>query len=147
MSYAEWIDAGEKFTEAYQTFCLPVCKKYHLKQSALDIILFLANHPLHNTARDISRILGIKSGTVSVTLENLIQIGYLVRENDVQDRRIQRLKLTAQAAPLVQKGQQQQLFREAIAKNLTPEDLQTFARITRQLIENAEQLNHPNGSF
>lgn len=84
----------------------PVCKTYGLSPTAFDVMMFLANNPECNTARDICRIRGIKSGIASVTVEQLIGRGYLTRETDGKDRRMQRLYSTAEATPLVQAGQE-----------------------------------------
>ena len=44
----------------------PLCKEAGLPPLAMDILLFLANNPEHNTAKDICRMRGHKSGIVSV---------------------------------------------------------------------------------
>ena len=44
----------------YESFCTPLCKKYQLNQSDLDLILFIANNPMYNTAKDVCEIRGIK---------------------------------------------------------------------------------------
>ena len=38
-------------------------------------------------AKDVCEIRGIKKGIVSVTTERLVQSGYLIRKNDIHDRR------------------------------------------------------------
>lgn len=64
----------------YESFCTPLCRKYQLNQSDLDLILFIANNPMYNTAKDVCEIRGIKKGIVSVTTERLVQSGYLIRK-------------------------------------------------------------------
>ncbi len=92
-------------------------------------MMFLANNPECNTARDICRIRGIKSGIASVTVEQLIGRGYLTRETDGKDRRMQRLYSTAEATPLVQAGQEaQRRFEEAIRQGLTDGELGDLCR-------------------
>ena len=110
----------------YRAYCQPVCKTYGLSPTAFDVMMFLANNPECNTARDICRIRGIKSGIASVTVEQLIGRGYLTRETDGKDRRMQRLYSTAEATPLVQAGQEaQRRFEEAIRQGLTDGELET----------------------
>ena len=92
----------------YESFCIPLCKKYQLNQSDLDMMLFLANNPSYNTARDVCEIRGMKKGIVSVTTERLVKQGYLIRENDSADRRIQRLYLTKLCQEIVTEGKQMQ---------------------------------------
>lgn len=53
----------------------------------MDILLFLANNPEHNTAKDICRMRGHKSGIVSVHVERLVNDGLLERQEMPGDRR------------------------------------------------------------
>ena len=100
----ELLTANKKIMHVYESFCTPLCKKYQLNQSDLDLILFIANNPMYNTAKDVCEIRGIKKGIVSVTTERLVQSGYLIRKNDIHDRRIQRLCLTEKCQPIIADG-------------------------------------------
>ena len=101
---SELLTANKKIMHVYESFCTPLCKKYQLNQSDLDLILFIANNPMYNTAKDVCEIRGIKKGIVSVTTERLVQSGYLIRKNDIHDRRIQRLCLTEKCQPIIAAG-------------------------------------------
>ena len=57
---------ANKMTKAYHVMLTPLCKEAGLPPLALDILLFLANNPEHNTAKDICRLRGHKPGIVSV---------------------------------------------------------------------------------
>ena len=37
----------------YSRFCQPVCRRFDLGNTELAVLLFLANHPQYNTARDV----------------------------------------------------------------------------------------------
>ena len=52
---------ANKMTQAYHIMLAPLCKETGLPPMALDILLFLANDPEHNTAKDICRMRGHKS--------------------------------------------------------------------------------------
>ena len=39
------LEFSQKLYQAYQLACHPLCQAYHLPQTALDILLFLANNP------------------------------------------------------------------------------------------------------
>lgn len=126
----------------YEQFCAPVCREYRLSQTAFDVLLFLANNENFNTARDIFRMRGIKSGIVSVTVENLIRVGYLRRENDPKDRRIQRLILLPESAAAIEAGKRAQAaFFEALMKDILPEEREVFAELTGKLIRTIDQLD------
>ena len=57
---SELLTANKKIMHVYESFCTPLCKKYQLNQSDLDLILFIANNPMYNTAKDVCEIRGIK---------------------------------------------------------------------------------------
>lgn len=101
MSAIQMIAIGRKLSNIYSELSLPICKKYGINQTCFDILLFFANNPKHNTARDICEVRGIKSGIASVSVEILIENGFLVRKDDESDRRRRRLILTEKADPVI----------------------------------------------
>ena len=67
---------ANKMTQAYHIMLTPLCKEAGLPPLALDILLFLANNPEHNTAKDICRMRGHKSGIVSVICLNCSSMSF-----------------------------------------------------------------------
>lgn len=131
---SDLLTTQRKFMYLYESFCIPLCKKYQLNQSDLDMMLFLANNPSYNTARDVCEIRGMKKGIVSVTTERLVKQGYLIRENDSADRRIQRLYLTKLCQGIVTEGKQMQRhFLEAITSELTEEEMLLYQKISDKI--------------
>ena len=131
---SDLLTTQRKFMYLYESFCIPLCKKYQLNQSDLDMMLFLANNPSYNTARDVCEIRGMKKGIVSVTTERLVKQGYLIRENDSADRRIQRLYLTKHCQEIVTEGKQMQRhFLEAITSELTEEEMLLYQKISDKI--------------
>lgn len=55
----------------------PVCKKYRINRTELDILLFLANNPQYDTAADIVEIRYLAKSHVSISIKELEQLGYL----------------------------------------------------------------------
>ena len=47
----DFVSLSSKMMKAYEAVCQPVCKRYQLNQTCLDVILFLANNPEYNTAK------------------------------------------------------------------------------------------------
>ena len=138
---ADFITMTQKFSHVYEFFCAPVCKKYELTQSAFDVMLFLANNPSYNTARDVCEVRGLKKGIVSVVTEQLVQRGYLVRENDPSDRRIQRLQLTDLSEPIVADGRTaQKKFMSGISAGLSEQELGQYRVITEKIRENIVEI-------
>ncbi len=99
---------ANKMTQAYHIMLTPLCKETGLPPLAMDILLFLANNPEHNTAKDICRMRGHKSGIVSVHVERLVNDGLLERREMPGDRRQTRLICTEQAQALIERGRQVQ---------------------------------------
>ena len=79
MRGATFFSHANKMTKAYHVMLTPLCKEAGLPPLALDILLFLANNPEHNTAKDICRMRGHKPGIVSVHVERLVNDGLLER--------------------------------------------------------------------
>ena len=71
---------ANKMTQAYHIMLTPLCKEAGLPPLAMDILLFLANNPEHNTAKGICRMRGHKPGIVSVHVERLVNDGLLERQ-------------------------------------------------------------------
>jgi MarR family transcriptional regulator for hemolysin len=139
---ADFLNCGASAAKGYEAACGPVCRQYHLTQTALNILLFLANNPGYNTARDICMLRGIKTGIASVAVEALMQAGYLVRRRDEADRRIQRLTLTPAAAPLVAAGRAaQKQFIEAIFQGVSAEECVGFSATLQKVTANIRCLS------
>ena len=137
MSALQMIAIGRKLANLYNDLTAPICKKYGVNQTGFDVLLFCANNPQYNTARDLCAVRGIKSGLASVAVEQLIQSGFLLRCTDETDRRIHRLVPTEKARPLIDEGREvQQFFTEALRQGITPEELAAFQSLTEKLTGN-----------
>mgnify|MGYP004530348043 FL=1 len=137
----EFLTFWKKFVHVYEVFCSSACKKHQMNQNSYDLILFLSNNPALNTAKDICEIRGVKKGIISVTIDRLVSEGYLLRENDPNDRRIQRLFLTKKSDPIVADGRlmQKQYF-AAITAGLSEEELDLFETVTKKMKQNIIKL-------
>mgnify|MGYP001129024661 CR=1 FL=1 len=60
------MEFARKISLAYNAECKALCRELHLPQTAFDILMFLANNPEYNTARDIVNVRKIKANLVSV---------------------------------------------------------------------------------
>ena len=75
-----------RFTDAYHAVIAPLCEKTQLPPAAVDILLFLANNPGHDTAAAVCRMRGLKPGIVSFHVDRLVTEGYLLRQSVPGDR-------------------------------------------------------------
>ena len=121
------VEFANKTGLAYGRACKPLCQQLHLPQTAFDILMFLANNPGYQTARDIVEVRHIKANLVSVNVDRLVQEGYLIREAVEGDRRKTQLICTEKAAPLIARGQKlQREFGERLLENIDPETRNAF---------------------
>ena len=130
-----------RFADAYHAALSPLCAETGLPPAAADILLFLANNPGLDTARDVCTYRGLKPGIVSFHVEKLVQEGYLLRQPAPGDRRKCRLVCTEKAGPVVQQGRElQETFFRRLARGLEPEDLAAFRRCLEGFRRNLSQM-------
>lgn len=142
MSAIKVMAMGRKITAIYAGLSKPICKKYGINQSCFDVLMFCANNPDYNTARDICSVRGIKSGIASVAVENLIQAGLMVRIPDLSDRRIHRLVPTDKAKKIILEGRKMQnKFIFSLKNGITPEEEAVFERVNEKILENINRLS------
>ena len=75
-----------------------------LSMREIDVLLFLANHPGQDTARDAVELRGLSKSQVSQAVEVLTGRGLLARRADGEDRRVVHLEITEQGAPLAREA-------------------------------------------
>lgn len=146
MNGLHFITLGRRVANLYATMSAPICHHYGINQTCLDILLFCANNPAHNTARDLCALRGIKSGLASVGVETLIREGLLTRQDDPADRRIRRLTPTEKAAPIIAEGRQMQArFGAVLTEGISAEEWEVFAHMTEIIEENLVRAGHGEG--
>ena len=133
--------AARQLLEGYTAAMQPLCRREGLAPNGVDILLFLANNPGLDTARDVCTYRGLKPGIVSFHVEKLVQEGYLLRQPAPGDRRKCRLVCTEKAGPVVQQGRElQETFFRRLARGLEPEDLAVFRRCLEGFRRNLSQM-------
>lgn len=132
---------ARQLLEGYAAAMQPLCRREGLAPNGVDILLFLANNPGLDTARDICTYRGLKPGIVSFHVEKLVQEGYLLRQPAPEDRRKCRLVCTRRAEPVVQRGRQvQESFFRRMTAGLDPQDLAAFRRCLEGFQRNLSQM-------
>ena len=132
---------ANKMTQAYHIMLAPLCKETGLPPLALDILLFLANDPEHNTAKDICRMRGHKSGIVSVHVERLVNDGLLERQEMPGDRRQTRLICTEKAQDIITRGRDiQWQFGLRLMEGISKEDHETMHRCFERIDANLDEI-------
>lgn len=127
---------------AYTELCKPLCRELGIPQTAFDILMFLANNPEYQTARDIVEIRRIKANLVSINVERLAREGYLRRELLRGDRRKIRLVCTEKAAPIVERGRAMQAdFTELLLRGIPTQQRESFGRTLETIAANLADMN------
>lgn len=130
---------ANKMTQAYHVMLAPLCREAGMPPLAMDILLFLANNPEHNTAKDICRLRGHKSGIVSVHVERLVNDGLLERQEMPGDRRQTKIVCTEKAQALIERGRQvQRQFGRKMLEGISEEDLATIRRCLARMDNNLD---------
>lgn len=120
---------SRRFADAYAAAMRPLAQETGLPQGAVDILLFLANNPGLDTARDICACRGLKPGIVSLNVENLTAGGYITRQSVPGDRRKCRLVCTPKAEPIVSRGRAlQEAFFARMTEGVSHGDLEACLR-------------------
>ena len=134
--------AVRRFETAYASAMRPLAEQLSMAQPAVDILLFLANNPGRDTARDICTYRHLKPAIVSFHVEKLAGEGYLERQPVPGDRRKCRLVCTEKAGPVIQRGRAvQETFSRQLTEGLTEEELETCFRCFAVFGENMDRLS------
>ena len=117
----------------------PLLERHGLTQLEMDILLFLANNPACDTARDIVEKRRLAKSHVSVGVEALTERGLLERLQQGGNRKTIHLRLTAAAAPIVEEGRAvQRGYAERLLAGFTEEDRRQLEHLMDRVAENVE---------
>ena len=117
----------------------PLLERHGLTQLEVDILLFLANNPAYDTARDIVEKRRLAKSHVSVGVEALAERGLLERQRQEGNRKTIHLRLTAAAAPIVEEGRAvQRRYGECLLAGFTEEDRRQLGCLMDRVAENVD---------
>ena len=75
-----------------------------------------------------------------MTIDKLVNRGYIIRESDEKDRRIQRLKLTGEADPIVKDGRKmREQFTELIFEDFSREEIDLFLSMIDRICDSVRK--------
>ena len=123
----------------YGKFVGGVCAKHGMARIELDILLFLANNPECDTARDIVEIRHLAKSHVSVGVDSLAERGLLRRLRLDGNRKTIHLRLTDAAAPIVEQGRAiQHAYAGLIFDGFSEAQRQELFRLLDRVSENVD---------
>ena len=142
VSISGYFDTLSQSQKIYTRQLEPVCHKWELTRSELDVLLFLYNNPHYSRAADIVVHRGMTKSHVSLSVVNLEQRGFLERQFSAEDRRAANILLTPQGRQVAAEGKQsQQHFFEALYQDITEEEFRLWEAVTEKIRANIENLN------
>ena len=139
------ISRGLRFYQQFHRFynrCLtPLMERQQLSLREIQVLLFLANNPGCDTARDVEKLRGLAKSQVSAAVEHLTGRGRLRRLPDQRDRRIVRLSITEAGWPIAWEAQRiQARCGGALLEGLSREELTQMQGILEKVLANGERL-------
>lgn len=141
ISTAQLIRLPRTFGKYYDRQFLPLLERTGLSMRELHVLLFLANHPGQDTARDVTELRGLAKSQVSQAVEALTGRGLLRRRADGEDRRIIHLDITEAGRPLAREAQAiQAACGRRLLAGLTEEERTVFLGLLERVLEETEAL-------
>ena len=115
----------------------------------ISILILLSNNPSINTSSQLCTILGVSKGLISRSIDVLVEKGYIICAKDDADKRIQRLSFSPQAAPVIQKlNEEVTKMNNEVLQDISKEELQqveaTMTKILTRFKERNETQHEKN---
>lgn len=119
----------------------PLLTRTGLTIREIHVLLFLANNPDYDTARDVTLLRGLSKSQVSQAVDLLTAEGLLRRSPDPADRRVIHLSITPQGSPLARECQaiQERCIRQLL-DILPPQEQAQFLSCLKILLDHSAQL-------
>lgn len=138
---AQVFGGTKKFMDAYGRSMFSLCEETGLPMPAIDMLLFLANNPGHDTARDICKLRGFKPAIVSFHVDKMVDEGFLERRTDEKDRRKFCLVLTDKSADIIRRGRKiQYRFAKKMLEGISEEEALTMKKCFDKFSDNLEDI-------
>ncbi len=123
----------------YARLFTPLLEEWGLTQTEADILLFLANNPGYDTARDMAEKRHLAKSHISAGIEALAGRGLLERSLQEGNRKTIHLRLTAAADPIVEEGRAlQRRYGELLFRGFTQEEICRLSRWLDRVTENVD---------
>lgn len=134
-----------QFFQQYTKYCdhqfLPILERTGITMREVHVLLFLANNPDYDTAKDITVLRGISKSQVSQAVDLLAAEGFLTRTPDPVDRRLVHLAISGDGWPLARECQKIQEFcGEQLVRGMTAEETQTLRALFDVVLDNGTRL-------
>ncbi len=138
---SEILKLSRQFERYYPSQFAPLLARTGLSINEVHVLLFLANNPGLDTARDVAELRGLGKSQVSQAVEGLSKRGFLRREADGGDRRVVHLLIAPSGEPLAREAQRiQGRCARDITSGLTPEERSQLETLAEKIAAGVEAL-------
>lgn len=136
MTEAFW-DNVLLFKGAYDQALDPVAQRWSLTRMELDLLLFLANNPAHNTAAEAARLRQWSKSHVSAAVHALQDKSLLSAQHPEGNRKTLLLTPLPAAGEIIHAGQEaQRAFFRSMRRGFTPEEGRAMDAIAEKIARN-----------
>ena len=127
----------QQIRRRYAESLRPLERRWMLTGNEIDVLLFLANNPGDDTARDAVEMRGLSKSHVCKSVDALTKRGWLAGEQDKRDRRCVHLRLLPPAVQAVEECRlAQRAFLGTLYGGVTDDELETMERVLHKLEHN-----------
>lgn len=141
LSYTRMLQFYQRFRKFYTHQFAPLLDRSGLSMRELNVLLFLANNPDYDTARDAAVLRGLSKSQISQAVELLAAEGLLARTPDGNDRRVVHLSITETGLPLAREAQAiQNACGQRLLEGFTPEEITLFHQLLDRVLDNGDAL-------
>lgn len=140
-TYTRLLQFYQHFGKFYTKQFTPLLDRTGLSMREVHVLLFLANNPGYDTARDVAELRGLSKSQVSQAVELLAAEGLLARTPDSADRRMVHLSITPTGLPLAREAQAiQNACGRRLLAGFTPGEAALFQDLLERVLNNGNTL-------
>ena len=140
-NYTRLLQFFQQFGKFYAYQFTPLLERTGLSMREVHVLLFLANNPGYDTARDVTLYRGMSKSQVSQAVELLWAEGILQRAADEADRRIVHLSITQAGWTLARECQElQERCGARLLDGLAPEQVRQLRELLETVLDNGAHL-------
>ena len=134
-----------QFAKQFGKYCdqrfAPLSQAHGLSMREINVLLFLANNPGYDTARDITEYRGISKSQVSQAVDFLVELEYLTRTPDADDRRLLHLSMTGEGRKVAAQAQAiQAQCGQDLLSGMTEDQVRQLQELWDMVMANGERL-------
>lgn len=140
-NYTRLLQFYKQFGKYYDRQFAAFSARTGLSMREIHVLLFLANNPGYDTARDVAEYRGLAKSQVSQAVELLAAEGLLLRTPDSTDRRVIHLSITPSGLPLARECQAiQAACGRRLLAGLSEEQERQLALLLETVLDNGSRL-------